>query len=305
MGNLRLAEGQLAMGLYQTGILADVPSAARFLFFSQKSDVDLGGSIDRLREIADGDAVVVGLGQPLVRSLSASVPGLRPFPKQTRSDLQIPSTQTALWCWLRGDDRGDLLHLTRRVSEALEAGFCLDETIDAFKYKEGRDLTGYEDGTENPEDEAAIAAAIVTGESPGVDGSSFVAVQKWIHDLDRFEGMKQETRDHTIGRRISDNEEIEDAPESAHVKRTAQESYEPEAWMVRRSMPWAESTYAGLVFVAFGKSFDAFEAQLNRMVGADDGIADALFAFTTPVTGTYFWCPPIMDGRLDFRAIGM
>ena len=27
-----------------------------------------------------------------------------------------------------------------------------------------------------------------------------------------------------------------------------------------------------LVFVAFGRSFDAFEAQMNRMAGAEDGL---------------------------------
>jgi len=57
--------------------------------------------------------------------------------------------------------------------------------------------------------------------------------------------------------------------------------------------------------VAFGKDFSAFEAQLKRMVGAEDGIIDALFKFTTPVSGAYFWCPPILDGRLDLRAIGL
>ena len=33
-------------------------------------------------------------------------------------------------------------------------------------------------------------------------------------------------------------------------------------------------------FVAFGHSFEAFEVQMRRMVGTDDGIVDALFKFT-------------------------
>jgi hypothetical protein len=33
---------------------------------------------------------------------------------------------------------------------------------------------------------------------------------------------------------------------------------------VRRSMPWADAASEGLMFVAFGHSFDAFEAQLRR-----------------------------------------
>ena len=70
-------------------------------------------------------------------------------------------------------------------------------------------------------------------------------------------------------------------------------------------MPWSDGNAGGLNFVAFGKSFDAFEAQLKRMVGAEDGITDALFKFTRPVTGSYFWCPPMMKGRLDLRALGL
>jgi putative iron-dependent peroxidase len=54
-------------------------------------------------------------------------------------------------------------------------------------------------------------------------------------------------------------------------------------------MPWADERRAGLVFVAFGKSFDAFEALLGRMVGVEDGIPDALFKISRPVSGGYFW----------------
>jgi len=28
-----------------------------------------------------------------------------------------------------------------------------------------------------------------------------------------------------------------------------------------------------------------------------------LFSFTRPVTGSYFWCPPVKDGRLDLEAV--
>jgi putative iron-dependent peroxidase len=50
---------------------------------------------------------------------------------------------------------------------------------------------------------------------------------------------------------------------------------------------------------------DAFEAQLRRMVGLDDGITDALFRISKPVSGAYFWCPPLRAGRLDLRALSL
>lgn len=54
-----------------------------------------------------------------------------------------------------------------------------------------------------------------------------------------------------------------------------------------------------------GKSFDAFEAQLRRMTGHDDGISDALFSFTRPLTGGYYWCPPLGAAGVDLQALGL
>jgi putative iron-dependent peroxidase len=289
----------------QPGILGDVPRLARYLSFTMKPASDPRDSLHSLCDSIDGNDCVVGLGTSLVTALEGSIDGLRNFEVRTGNGIDIPSTPSALWLWLRGDDRGELLHLSRDLQLLLAPAFELEQVIDAFQHKDSRDLTGYEDGTENPEGEEALAAAIVQGKGEGLDGSSFVAVQQWLHDLDSFQAMPQQQQDHTIGRRISDNEEIEDAPESAHVKRTAQEDFEPEAFVLRRSMPWAEGQDAGLVFVAFGHSFDAYEALLNRMIGGDDGITDALFDFTRPLTGAYYWCPPMKEGKPDLQAVGL
>lgn len=283
----------------QAGILDPVPRLARYQFYSINQVDHCPEALDGLLRQADGDSLVVGFGESLLRSMGVEVEGLRLFPSYHGPGYIVPSTPAALWCWFRGDDRGELLHRSRTLQQALAPAFRLEKTIDAFRYGSGLDLTGYEDGTENPKGAEAIEAAIVQGGARGLDGSSFVAVQQWVHDLDRFESLSGERQDHSIGRRKSGNTEIEDAPESAHVKRTAQESFDPEAFVVRRSMPWAEGDQAGLVFVAFGRSLDAFEAQLTRMTGGEDGIVDALFGFTQPVTGSYFWCPPMKEGKLD------
>ena len=289
----------------QSGILAPVPRLTRYLTFFLKPGSAPRQALQSLAELADGNKVVVGLGYPLVQALERNIPGLRTFPSYFGSGLALPSTSSALWCWLRGSDRGEMLHTSRKIIDALSSAFDSETVIDGFQYDIGRDLTGYEDGTENPKGEKAVAAAIVQGQGDGLDGSSFVAVQQWVHDFARFEALSPQEQDHSVGRRRSDNEEIADAPPSAHVKRTAQESFEPEAFVLRRSMPWADGARGGLNFVAFGKSFDAFEAQLRRMVGAEDGMTDALFQYTRPINGSYFWCPPFNNGRLDLRALGL
>jgi len=290
---------------YQEGILAEVPANAAYLSFSLRPGSDPIDALKDLAELCDGNNHVVGLGEPLLLAMGKSVAGLKSCPSISMPGNNIPSTQQALWVWLRGHDQGELLHESRRIEGMLGDDFILTANINAFMYQDSRDLSGYIDGTENPKDEEAVAAATVSEKQDGLNGSSFVAVQQWIHDFDKFQEMTRQEQDNCFGRRASDNEEFDDAPESAHVKRTAQESFEPEAFVVRRSMPWSDGQQAGLVFVAFGHSFDAFEAQLNRMAGKDDGIMDALFKFTRPVTGSYFWCPPMKQGKLDLSLIGL
>ena len=293
------------MPLYQPGILQTETPLARYLTFSVAATEDIAETLQAFAATVDGDTTIVGIGQSLVAACASNVPGLHTFPAITGKGIEIPSTPAALWCWLRGSDRGELFHRSRQIESLLLPNFSLDDVVDCFQYNSNRDLTGYEDGTENPEGDDAIAAGIVQGQGTGLDGSSFVAVQQWLHDLEYFESLEPDQQDDTFGRRRADNKEFAEAPESAHVKRAAQESYSPEAFMVRRSMPWSDGVQGGLVFVAFGKSFDAYEAIINRMLGAEDGITDALFTFTRPVSGAYYWCPPMKKGKLDLSALGL
>lgn len=299
---------------YQPGIFDGVPAVARYVSFALAGgDVTpdaIKEALTRLTPLVDGSDVVVGLGPSLVKALGADIPNLHEYPDFSREGVKVPVTPGTLWCWLRGSDLGDLLHVTRKVQKALAPAFVVRHAVDGFRhaYKEGghgHDLTGFEDGTENPVGEAAEEAAFVHGQGEGLDGSSFVAVQQWLHDLDAFEALGDQDKDNHFGRRLSDNEEIEDAPEYAHVKRTAQESFDPEAFLLRRSMPWMMSMQAGLMFVAFGKSHQAFEQQMRRMAGHDDGIVDAMFRISKPVNGAYYWCPPLREGRLDLRRLGL
>jgi putative iron-dependent peroxidase len=292
------------MSHYQPGILATpVPPQARHMFFALESAAALPAALDNLMQLVDGQSAVVGFGESLVKALNGNIEGLRVFPALTGVGVDNPSTQHALWCWLHGVDRGELLNRSNALEAALAPALRLVQMTEGFRHRDGHDLTGYEDGTENPQDEAAAAAALVAEGVDGTVGGSFAAIQQWQHDLKSFHALPSHETDHIMGRRLSDNEELDDAPISAHVKRTAQESFAPEAFIVRRSMPWIEGDRAGLMFLAFGFSLDAFEVQLRRMSGLEDGITDGLYRISRPITGGYYWCPPLKDGRLDLRAL--
>ncbi len=276
----------------QASVLAPVSRAARFTEWDLSPGADPGAVRRAIAALAVDADTLVGIGAPLAAYLGVSRDELRGFPAMTGRGVTAPSSQHALLIRAAATDPGAALHAARRAAGPLTGLFRCADATDAAMYDSGRDLTGYVDGTENPTGSAAEAAALAS------DGSSFLAIQRWVHDLDAFEHHGPEARDAMIGRRRADDVELADAPPSAHVLRTAQEGFTPPAFVVRRSMPWAHGSRHGLVFLAFGHSFDAFEALLGRMLGNDDGVVDALFAFTRPETGGYYWCPPAVGGAL-------
>jgi porphyrinogen peroxidase len=291
------------MALPQAGILEPLPPLARHLVLQLEPGADPRSTLLRLADQRWSSEAVVGLGLSTVSRLAASVPGLREPPVLSGAGLGVPVTPAALWIWLRGNDRGALFHRSRKLQELLLPSYRVHSQHDTFLYDQKRDLTGYEDGTENPKGDAAAAAALVSNGGPGQDGGSFAALQLWVHELKRFESFSLDERDALMGRRRSDNEELESAPASAHVKRSAQESFDPPAFLLRRSMPWLDGDTAGLSFLAFGRSFDAFEAILSRMLGVQDGVLDGLFQYSRPVSTAYFWCPPVRSEQLDLSAL--
>jgi porphyrinogen peroxidase len=290
--------------LSQPHLLAPIPPVGRFLTFRIAPEADVRAALVTLRDRFAPKCGVVGIGEPAVLAVGADVPGLRTFPALSGPACSVPSTQQALMFFLRGPDRGVLFDATQEIRAIVGEAFILEDVNDTFTYHGGRDLTRFEDGTENPRDDKAAAAAIVA-EGESMRGSSFVAVQRWVHDLDRFHGFDGQRRNHVMGRDADTNEELEDAQPFAHIKRAEQESYDPPAFMVRRSMPWAGADREGLEFVAFVESLDRYERVLRRMTGLDDGIIDGLFLFSRPITGGYYWCPPVRDGKLNLAQIGI
>src|SRR4051812_22713728 len=109
--------------LYQPGIAEPIPAVARYVAFALTQQgherAAVQEALRRLSPLANGSDVVVGIGPSLVAALGAEVPGLHEFRELVGHGVKVPSTPGTLWCWVRGDDLGDLLHLTRKVQKAL------------------------------------------------------------------------------------------------------------------------------------------------------------------------------------------
>ncbi len=242
------------------------------------------------------EGVVIGVGAPLLQAVGAQVAGLLPYARLVHGRHALPETQHALWTLVLGAGPGVVFEQAEQLKQALSPFLRLAEATSLFSYRSGRDLTGYRDGSANPEGDAAREAALIA-DGP-LRAGSFALVQRWLHFRERFQALPVAQRDRVIGRTLEQDEEMDDAPPSAHIKRTEQEDFDPPAFMLRRSMPWGDARRHGLQFIAFMSDLGKSQAMLERMLGLSDGIADALLEHSQAETGAYYLVPPVREGRL-------
>jgi len=122
--------------LYQPGIFESVPAVARYVLFNLTEEgahpQAIKDALVRLSPLANGSDVVLGIGPSLAAALGAEVPGLHELADFSGHGVKVPSTPGTLWCWVRGEDLGDLLHLTRKVQKALAPAFDWDTYFTAL-----------------------------------------------------------------------------------------------------------------------------------------------------------------------------
>lgn len=172
----------------------------------------------------------------------------------------------------------------------------LDERV-CFRYFDGRDITGFVDGTENPQFPDDRAEVALLGEDSGIfqDGS-FIFAQRYAHNLEKWKKLKVDTQEQVMGRTKLESIELDDEvkPENAHVARTVVEDGEGEEMeILRHSLPYGDGRGdQGLFFIAYTKDLKIIDAMLERMFGTSgDGIHDRLLHFVTPLDGAYYFAP--------------
>ena len=172
----------------------------------------------------------------------------------------------------------------------------LDERV-CFRYFDGRDITGFIDGTENPQFPDDRAEVALLGEDTGIfqDGS-FIFAQRYAHDLEKWKKLKVDAQEQVMGRTKLESIELEDEvkPANAHIARTVVEDEGGEEMeILRHSLPYGDGRGdQGLFFIAYTKDLKIIDAMLVRMFGTSgDGIHDRLLHFVTPMDGAYYFAP--------------
>jgi putative iron-dependent peroxidase len=172
------------------------------------------------------------------------------------------------------------------------------DEVHGFRYFDDRDLIGFVDGTENPTGQAAIEATVVGPEDPGFAGGSYVIVQKYLHDLTRWNALPVEQQEHIVGRTKLSGIELDDSvkPTFAHNALTTITENGEEVKIIRDNMPFGTVARGdfGTYFIGYARSPRPIEQMLTNMfIGRPPGNYDRLLDFSMAVTGTLFFVPSV------------
>ena len=250
--------------------------------------------------IPDGGlSVVTGIGSEMWdRLFDGPRPAeLHPFVPLDGGRHRAPSTPGDLLFHLRASSTDLCFELAAKINDRLRGAATVVDETHGFRYFERRDLLGFVDGTENPEDEEAVAAALVGDEDPEFTGGSYVIVQKYLHDLSTWNAISVEEQERVVGRTKLDDIELDDAtkPANSHVALTTIEDDDgEERQILRANMPFGSfgADEFGTYFIGYAATPDVTEEMLRNMfLGNPPGNYDRILDFSTAVTGSLFFCP--------------
>lgn len=290
----------------QSAIINDPGQHGLFIIISVKNDTSLSSIKERIKSFNGlvNDIKTQYNDNTINASLSFGIDMCKAVFGKAPRNLQAfsaingiksaPATGGDLLIHLNGE-RFDLLYeLAMRFINPIRSLVDIIEETHTFTYLDSRDLTGFIDGTENPNTDQAAGVALLADDADFVDGS-FVLTQRYEHQLSRWDSLEQSTQESIIGRTKEDSIELEgaDKPSTAHISRTVIKEDGEELEIVRRSQPYATITGAsGLFFIAYSKDISIFDKMLASMFGNNpDGLYDHILDYSLPVTGAYFFAP--------------
>ena len=292
-------------------VLAPLTRAAIFLVASVKPDsaswatvrslcADLPGifrAVDfRRLEAALSSVVAFGadaweplFGKPRPRELHS-------FREIIAADRHAVATPADLLFHIRAREMDLCFELVAQIMERIGAAVSSVDETHGFRYFDDRDLLGFVDGTENPRGDAALNAALVGREDSAFAAGSYVVIQKYLHDLNKWNSLAVEEQERIIGRKKLSDIELSDEvkPTSAHNALTTITEDGKEVKILRDNMPFGSASHAqfGTYFIAYSRSPRTTERMLENMfVGQPPGNYDRILDFSRAVTGSLLFAP--------------
>jgi porphyrinogen peroxidase len=292
----------------QNGIFAQGTHAHYFLELDLREDVRADRALASFRRLrapdvsAGGVNFVMAFGPDFWRAIAPdqAPAGLAPFTEiRGRNGKHAPARQHDVWIWINGSAPDVAFDHARAAWLAVRDVATLGAEQPCFVYRDSRDMTGFIDGTGNPEPLDAPSVALIPPGLPG-GGGSHVLAMRWIHDLESFHAQPLRDQERVIGRTKNDSIELaaDQKPANAHIERVQIKDGDYELQIYRRSVPYGTVAEHGLYFLAFSADRTRFDRMLARVFGTvEDGLTDHLTDFSRPVSGAFYFAPSLTTLR--------
>ena len=291
----------------QKGICAEPNLHAQYLLFNvvDEDSQAVRAKLGRVLEVLDHydnehyEAMVSGVIAVGNNYWSELFPGpipveLTPFPDMQCEDRVAPSTPTDLFIQIRAD-RWDICYaIGLEVMELLRIHVELGEHVQGFRYLDGRDLNGYLYAPDNPRGMQRMNVAVLGADEEFV-GGSYVHVQRFRHDLRRWQSLSQRQQEQVMGTTKEHNlASVECNPSSPSVRAnlTSHENGVPE--LLKQGMPYGDMLVQGMFSVTCSSSSQPFKRMLDSQIfGTGDGDYDRWLDFTSAESGGAYFAPSI------------
>ncbi|WP_053235352.1 Dyp-type peroxidase [Sandaracinus amylolyticus] len=227
-------------------------------------------------------SVLVAIAPPLLDAHEReALPAERVLPR-AHAGRTMPSTRGSVLVQIASDERDGLIEALRRADALLGTIADRDEEIEGGWPHDRREPFGFREPRVPTHDD--VRAALVH-EGP-LEGATFLLHQRYVQHRARFFARREADRERVVGR-TTEGVAISDAPQRAHVRRVHQHA------MVRRGFPYRAWGDEGLVYVAIARAPEIFEQTLDAMLGARDGITDAMLDYVEAIGGGLYVVPPL------------
>jgi len=201
---------------------------------------------------------------------------IKPFPELGNG--LAPSTQHDLYIHIQATEQKAAYALAQSVLGAFGDSIRVATEEHGLRLYEDRGLDGFVDGTENPQgDDNVRNVAIIPEGKPDV-GGSYVLLQKYLHDLKKWDAVPTAEQEASVGRSKETNDEF-----SKDVRL-------PDSHLGRVNVIGER----GLMFTSYCNTLHNIEVQLLNMFGDADGKTDLLLKYLSKaVSGAYYYAPSV------------
>jgi putative iron-dependent peroxidase len=295
------------MATPQRAILTALGGHQWYVHLSRTDGADLGvikAALAALRNDCEEQGVSLGLmfGPTLLADLTDDIPeDFQPYPGYQSADGKVAkATQEELLVWVHSDHKDRNWATQFKFRTAVTGHMAVARETIAWVYGASLDLTGFIDGTGNPEPDRQHECAIVPDAKPGA-GGAFAIAQRWVHDLTYFNNLSPQDQENLFGRTRADSTRLDKQVPTSHLSHvelregeTADATKPKRGEIVRRSTPYAlHDGTVGLYFLGFCREEAVLRERMEAIYGMNGQVRDALTDYSTPASGSFYFAPSV------------